>query len=150
VRIYVASSWRNARQQTVVRALRAVGHSVYDFREPTPGANGFAWDHVACAEALRDPKRFRDEVLTNPIALRGYGLDKAALDGADAVVLVLPCGRSAHLELGYACGSNRYQPERKTCVLLDEPLSEPELMYLMVDRLCTSIEEVVEFLGEGA
>lgn len=42
-RIYVASSWRNSRQPEVVRALREVGHHVYDFRNPSKGDTGFAW-----------------------------------------------------------------------------------------------------------
>lgn len=31
MKIYVASSWRNPSQQTVVQALRGAGHDVYDF-----------------------------------------------------------------------------------------------------------------------
>lgn len=36
--IYVASSWRCARQPAVVAALRAAGHEVYDFKNPAPVA----------------------------------------------------------------------------------------------------------------
>jgi hypothetical protein len=35
MKIYVASSWRNERQQDVVKTLRAANHEVYDFRERT-------------------------------------------------------------------------------------------------------------------
>ena len=34
MRIYVASSWRNLYQPTVVTALRQEGYEVYDFRYP--------------------------------------------------------------------------------------------------------------------
>jgi hypothetical protein len=61
-----------------------------------------------------------------------------ALRAADITVLVLPCGRSAHLELGYATGAGQC-----TIVLLDDPMSEPELMYLMNSHICTSLAEVV-------
>ena len=30
MKVYVASSWRNERQQEIVRALREAGHDVYD------------------------------------------------------------------------------------------------------------------------
>ena len=42
-RIYVASSWRNSSQPTLVATLRYVGHEVYDFRRPFNGVPGFAW-----------------------------------------------------------------------------------------------------------
>ncbi len=85
---------------------------------------------------------FRDDVLTHPIARAGHNKDMAALASADATVLVLPCGRSAHLELGWACGM-----QRKTLVLLDDPISEPELMYLACTKVCISLAEVIQELA---
>lgn len=139
LRIYVASSWRNeTRQQAVVKALRADGHDVYDFRNPAPGDHGFAWRQCASKEQLRDARKFRDEVLTHPIAEAGFEKDMDALAEADVCVLVLPCGRSAHLELGYAIGACRTM----SIVLLDDPLGEPELMYLAASVICVNLEEV--------
>ena len=144
MRVYVASSWRNeARQQLVVETLRAHSHDVYDFRNPAPGNTGFSWRScVTEEEQLRDPRRFRDEVLTSDTAQQGFRLDMEALRYADATVLVLPCGRSAHLELGYAVGAGQ-----GTIVLLDDPMSEPELMVLMCGRVCTTVDEVVVALS---
>jgi hypothetical protein len=138
MRIYVASSWRNVYQQDVVKALEKAGHAVYDFKNPAPGDNGFSWRQCATEEQLKDPKKYRDEVLTHPIAKRGFSYDMSALVSAECTILVLPCGRSAHLELGYATGMGQ-----RTIVLLDNPLSEPELMYLMNTMICTSLEEVL-------
>src|SRR5574341_1164610 len=126
MRIYVASSWRNKRQPSVVEALRAAGHDVYDFRNPKPDNSGFGWRQCATEEQLKDPKRFRDEVLTHPIAREGFSLDMNALRNADVTVLVLPCGRSAHLEFGWAAGHGQM-----TFVLFDDVIDEPELMDLM-------------------
>lgn len=142
MKIYVASSWRNTFQPSVVAALRADGHDVYDFRNPAPGDHGFSWRQCAEPEQLKDPRRFRDEVLRHPIARAGFEKDMAALKAADATVLVLPCGRSAHLELGYAAGAGQ-----STIVLLDDPMSEPELMYLANRYICTSLEDVVLVAG---
>lgn len=144
MRIYVASSWRNTFQQHVVHTLRAAGHDVYDFRNPEPGDHGFSWRQCATPEQLADPRAFRDAVLTHPVARAGFRKDMSALVDADATVLVLPCGRSAHLELGYATGAGQ-----RTIVLLDSPMSEPELMYLMNTEICVSLDEVVESLGNG-
>lgn len=141
MKVYVASSWRNTVQPEVVKELRKYGHDVYDFRNPAPGDTGFGWRQCAEEAQLRDPKRFRDEVLTHPAAQKGFKNDMDALRSAQATVLVLPCGRSAHLELGYATGAGQ-----KTIVLLDDPMSEPELMYLMNTAICTTLDGVVKML----
>ena len=46
MKLYVASSWRNLNQPTVVELLRKCGHEVYDFRNPAPGDNGFHWEEI--------------------------------------------------------------------------------------------------------
>ena len=61
------------------------------------------------------------------------------MESADVVVLVMPCGRSAHLELGFAVGQGK-----PTIILLSD--GEPELMYKMVRSLVTSVEEVITAL----
>lgn len=139
MKVYVASSWRNSLQPDIVDALRRLGHQVYDFRHPGPDDHGFGWRQCADESQLKDPKRFRDEVLTHPIAQSGFAKDMNALRGADATVLVLPCGRSAHLELGWATGHGQL-----TAVLLDNPMSEPELMYLMNSVICASLNDLLE------
>lgn len=139
MRVYVASSWRNERQPAVVEALRGAGHWVYDFRNPDPGDCGFSWTQCAPGPSyLTDPNLFRDNVLQHPRAQEGFAKDMQALKAADVTVLVLPCGRSAHLELGYATGAGQ-----RTVVLLDDPMSEPELMYLMNSVICVSMEEML-------
>lgn len=145
MKIYVASSWRNTYQSVVVETLRRAGHDVYDFRNPAPGDKGFSWTQcVEDKQWLKDPAIFRDRVLTHPIAIAGFEKDMTALRAADATVLVLPCGRSAHLELGWAAGAGQ-----KSIVLLDDPMSEPELMYKMNTMICTTLVEVVDALNES-
>ena len=70
----------------------------------------------------------------------GFAQDKLALQMADVTVLVLPCGRSAHLELGYAAGQGQH-----IAILMLEP-NEPELMYLLCDRVCLSMDELLSWL----
>lgn len=141
MKIYVASSWRNDYQQTVVTVLREAGHSVYDFRNP-PNGTGFSWGEI-------DPdwKQWSKEDylrnLSTPQADRGFNSDWQALQWADAIVLVLPCNRSAHLELGVGIGWLKH-----TCILLDDTF-EPELMYKGVDRICTNLDDVVTWLMEA-
>lgn len=143
MRVYVASSWKNGHQPFVVRALRAMGHDVYDFRHPVPGDDGFHWTQVTDQPKPWSGAVLR-QVLDHPIARDGYAKDMGALATCDACVLVLPCGRSAHLELGWAAGALK-----PTAVLMLEP-DEPELMYLMTGRVCSSIDEVVAFLDRAS
>ena len=138
-RIYVASSWRNPRQQDVVERLRSAGHEVYDFRNPAPGNTGFAWSAIDPGWIAWTAAEFR-AALAHPIAQAGFALDHAAMEWADTFVLVLPCGRSAHLEMGWACGRGK----RTAILMLGQ--NEPELMYLEADRICLSIDELIQHL----
>ncbi len=139
-RIYVASSWRCSEQPAVVQALRAAGHEVYDFRNP-PDKSGFGWSQIDPAWLGWTINEYRN-MLDHPLAVGGFASDFAAMQWADTFVLVLPCGRSAHLELGWAVGAGK-----RTAILLSQDKFEPELMYRMVDMLATSLDEVVEWAG---
>ena len=139
MKVYVASSWRNDRQPAVVEALQAAGYEVYDFRHPTPGDSGFHWSEIDPNWHRWDADTYR-EALGHPVARHGFRNDMNALMEADVVVLVLPCGRSAHLELGHACGSGK-----PTAILLAND-NEPELMYRMVTLLANDVIEVIEWL----
>lgn len=138
MKIYVASSWRNTKQPAVVARLREAGHLVYDFRHPADGNDGFAWSTIDRDWLEWTATEFRHH-LSHISAIDGFNLDMAALRWAEVCVLVLPCGRSAHLEAGWAVGAGR-----RTFVLLDEA-PEPELMYRMT-TVCLDIEEIVEAL----
>lgn len=134
MKVYVASSWRNEHQPSVVKALRDAGHEVYDFKAPAPGDNGFHWTEIDGGWKNWTPERFRT-ALDHPIARAGYKKDMDALDECNVCVLVMPCGRSAHLEAGFAIGAGK-----PTFILLSD--GEPELMYKMA-RVCLTLGEVI-------
>jgi hypothetical protein len=135
MKIYVASSWRNDYQPEVVRILREAGHDVYDFKNPREGDKGFHWSEIDPAWKQWTPEVYRD-ALRHPVAERGFVSDMSALIWCDCVVAVQPFGRSASLELGWACGAGK-----KTILLLAS--GEPELMVKMCDHICISMDEVV-------
>jgi hypothetical protein len=139
MRIYVASSWRNERQQAFVEALRADGHLVYDFRNPPAGRGGFHWSDLDPAWREWSAEGYRETLLTHPLAANGYLNDLRAMIWADACVLVMPCGRSAHLELGWCAGAGK-----RTVILLAD--GEPELMYLLANHIVTTTEELLRTL----
>ena len=63
-----------------------------------------------------------------------------ALSASSACVLVMPCGRSAHLELGHANGAGK-----PTAILLSD--GEPELMYGMADLVTDSLDEIESWVA---
>lgn len=141
--LYVASSWRNPLQPGIVRALHAAGLDCYDFRNPRAGEQGFNWREIDPNWQHWTPEEWR-AALDHPIARRSFSLDKAALDHADCGVLLLPCGRSAHLEVGYLAG--RGVP---VFTVVQEPV-EPELMQLLLGppcHICTNFDELFRRLG---
>jgi hypothetical protein len=133
MKIYVASSWRNTYQQSVVKLLRHLGHDVYDFRNPAPGNYGFAWSSIDPNWKSWTPDVYR-KALKNPIAKDGYALDSDAIRWCDAGVLVLPSGRSASFELGHIMGQGK-----PGFVYMPEPC-EPELMYAEASILVSDDE----------
>lgn len=139
-RIYVASSWRNTYQPMMVKILRDQGHAVYDFRNPPNGVPGFAWSEIDPDWQSWSAERYRKLLTTHPIAALGYQNDMRGMLWADTCVLLLPCGRSAHLEAGWFCGQG------KRCIVLTKDGEEPELMALMATEICISPAEVLEAL----
>ena len=109
------------------------------FATPAPGNHGFQWTEIDPEWKAWQPKDFR-EALDHPIAVEGFQRDMRALACCDICVLVLPCGRSAHLEAGYAAGFGK-----KVIVLLAP--GEPELMYRMADFICFDVDEVVSVVS---
>lgn len=140
-RIYVASSWRNPIYPGVVDRLRSVGHEVYDFRNPAPDNTGFAWSQCAVGDAKTIPGYLA--AIKTSRALSGFSFDKNALEWADTCVLVLPCGRSAHIEAGYAAGQGK-----DVYFLLHPDDFQPELMYLLGTAASESLDEIIQWMSE--
>jgi hypothetical protein len=146
-KIYLASSWRNQCQPDLVKALRERGHEVYDFRHPSSGGpatsgaldDGFRWSEVDPDWQSWNADKFRGKVLSHPLAQAGFEQDLAGLEWSDTCVLLLPCGRSAHLEAGWAAGAG------KLLVILLLGDLEPELMYRF-GLITTSVEELLRVL----
>lgn len=138
-KIYVASSWRNLYQQEVVKKLREAGHEVYDFKNPKEGDKGFHWSEIDPKWQEWTSEQYRDN-LSHPVADAGFKSDYDAMEWADTCVLVMPCGRSAHIEAGYFNGSGK-----DLLILLSD--GEPELMYKMADHICINIDEVKAILA---
>lgn len=149
--VYVASSWRNPLQIAVCAALRSAGIDHYDFRRAGPQGDGFRWQEVMPEYVDTDghtTSAHHEDYLTAlgaPRAIEAFELDMGALKRADTTILILPCNRSAHLELGYAVGAGQ-----RTAIWLDPNESghiTPELMYKMVNFITPSLFDLLGWLG---
>lgn len=144
MKIYVASSWRNVLQPAIVHALRRCGHDVYDFRNPKPGDQGFRWNEVGSPDYKPgdrvSPEVYR-QMLAHPRAAEGYASDICHVRDCDAVVYVLPCGRSASWEFGYAMGQGKVG----YVVAFDDV--EPDLMFREATILA-NMNELFDAFGE--
>jgi hypothetical protein len=125
MRIYLASSWRNPYYDECLRLLKEAGHDVYNFRDPR---HAFNWDQIDPNWAAWELDTYL-EALEHPLAQAGYRRDKEALDWCQMCVLLLPSGRSAHLEAGYAIGQGKH-----THVVLPPLLDSADLMNLLAGK----------------
>jgi hypothetical protein len=140
--LYVASSWRNPLYDGVIQVLKAAKVPHYDFKHPSSGSDGFHW-HDIMPNWERWEARVYREALRHPLACQGFKADMDALEACARLLLVLPCGRSAHLELGHAIGAGK-----ETIIYYPEMVQiEPELMYKAATHLCVTMGEVLARLG---
>jgi hypothetical protein len=117
--IYLIGALSNPKVPEVANEMRAAGLEVFD-----------NW-HAAGPEADREWERYERargyrlvQALDNYSAWHVFEYDKAHLDECKVGVLMYPCGKSGHLELGYMIGQGK-----KGYVLLDE---EPERWDVML------------------
>jgi hypothetical protein len=135
--IYLIGRLKDERVPWVAYDLRAAGFDVFDdWYSAGPTADD-DWQQYEKARG-----RSYVEALDCIAARHAFKLDFDHLHLADAGVLVLPAGKSAHMELGYLAGKGK-----ATFILL--PGEEPErwdLMYKLATYVCTSVPELVEKL----
>lgn len=109
--IYLIGSLRNTAIPLVAKELRSSGFEVFDdWYAAGPEADDY-WKAYEIA-------RGRDYItaLKGAAAKHIFEFDKHHLDKCAAALLVLPAGKSAHLELGYLRGLGK-----PTVILLDSP-----------------------------
>lgn len=131
---FIASRWRNKEEvQILADKLRQKGKKVYCFLDADNAHLDTLRDpHEAMKEfeALSD---WRNDVQVKKI----FDADTEGLRKSKALILLLPAGKSAHLEAGIAYGLG------KTCILVGEQ-KETESNYLIFIQWFKTIDE---FMG---
>lgn len=133
--IYVIGSLRNEAIPEVAADLRTVQLDAFDdWFAAGPEADDY-WKQYEVSRG-----HSFTEALRGHAARHVFEFDRSHLDRCDAAILVLPAGKSGHLELGYAAGCGK-----PTYILLDGQDSRFDVMYGFCDRVFNSKEEMLEF-----
>lgn len=136
--VYVIGSLRQPeRVQEVAARLRLEGYQVFD---DWLAAGKEADDYLYAYEQSRG--RSCSEALQGYAAKHIFALDHYHLDKAPIVVLVLPAGKSAHLELGWALGRGK-----KGFILLNGEPERIDVMYQFATAICNDLDELVQRMG---
>jgi len=131
-KLYLIGSLRNKEIPTIANSLRKIGFDVFDdWFSPGPRADE-EWKKY---EKRRG--RSYKEAMQGYHAKHVFEFDKHHLDTSDFCVLVLPAGRSGHLELGYLKGLGR-----KCYILLEKNSDRWDIMYQFADGIYDTIEEL--------
>jgi len=136
MKIYIATSWKNeVRAISLARILRRAGFEVDCFCDASTGRYIFHFSEIGLLEEI-DAISF----LQNARARAAFAEDKKWIDWSDVVVMLAPCGNSAHLEAGYAKGKGK-----KLYIYGEFPKGEFDVMYGFADGLFR-IEELPELI----
>jgi hypothetical protein len=134
MKLYLIGSLRNPQIPRLAENLRGLGLEIFD---DWYAAGPKADDHWKEYEEGRG-NDYRDG-LKGWAAQHVFEFDVFHLNRCDGAMLVLPAGRSGHLELGYASGLGK-----KTYVLLDRP-DRWDVMYQFArDGIFFSEDEMYE------
>lgn len=121
----------------MVEALRAAGHLVHDWRQ-----DDFSWQDIDPNYENWSSANYVAG-LFEPVADRQFRANRAAIAAwCDTLVLILPCGRCAHAEFGFAAGQGK-----RTIILLNaEHRGPPDLMHRFADEFVTDIDDLLDAL----
>lgn len=133
--VYLIGSLRNPEVQNLQAKLRQGGLSAYaDWMAVGPEADDHWRDHYK-GLGLTYQKALRE-----PASVQTFEFDVSHMKASSAIVLVSPCGKSGHLELGWATGIGK-----PTAILLDDP-DRWDVMYQFADLVTDDYEELSKWL----
>jgi nucleoside 2-deoxyribosyltransferase len=136
IKVYLIGSLRNPAVPELANELRVAGFEVFD---DWYSAGERADDSWQAYENIRG--RDYKAALKGFSAQMIFNFDKKHIDEADAVVLLLPAGKSGHLELGYALGQGK-----PGYILFDKVPERYDVMYNFATDVFFDKTELIEEL----
>lgn len=137
--IYVIGSLRNPEIPHVANKLEQIGLEPFaDWWGAGPEADDW-WKRYNEERGIS-----YEEALDGYAARNVFEFDKRHIDRCDAVLLVLPAGKSGHLELGYAIGSGK-----RGFILADDKLGKErwDVMYRFAEKVFMTKEQMYDYLS---
>lgn len=132
--IYIIGSLRNPGVPATANMIRAINKNweVFDsWYAPGPKADDFLRDY-AKQKGLNYKETLQDWAATHI-----FEFDKKHIDRATDVVMVMPAGKSGHLELGYALGQGK-----RGYILFDQEPKRVDVMYQFATDIFFSFKEL--------
>src|SRR6185369_7512832 len=138
--IYLIGSLRNPKVTEVANRLRDEGFEVFDdWMAAGPEADDYWQDYE------KERGHTFAQALQGLAARHVYEFDRYHLTRADVGILMLPAGKSGHLELGWILGRGK-----TGFILLDGEPDRFDVMYLFADGVFTALDELIVKLKEWA
>lgn len=136
LRLYLIGSLRNPQVPVIAAAIRQLGFEVIDdWFAAGPEADDY-WQKYEKGRGHSLPEALEGRAARNVVQF-----DKKNIDRSSIAVLLMPAGKSGHLELGYACGFGL-----KTFVLMDIEPERFDVMYALCTGLYMSLDELLKKL----
>jgi len=133
---FIASRYRNKNEVLdLARKLRQKGKTVYCFIESEASIKNLG-DLDANAEDAMKKFESITNWATSPAVREVFEMDMEALKNSETVILLLPAGKSAHLEAGVAYGLG------KNLILIGDQ-KEAESLYLIFNRFYPDIDSFI-------
>ena len=137
--VYLIGSLRNPEVTKIANSIRELGLDVFDdWMAAGPEADDY-WQKYETGRG----HSYR-QALAGRAATHVFGFDKHYLDLATAGVLVLPAGKSGHLELGYLIGQGK-----PGYILLEKPPERFDVMYKFATDIFDKVEDLCKTLSRS-
>lgn len=134
--IYLIGALNNWKVIEIAKELRKLGFEVFDsWISPGPEADNY-WRKYSKKRGLT-----YKEALKDWSAKHIFEFDKYHLNRSDIGVLVMPAGKSGHLELGYMIGQGK-----PGYILFDKEPKKWDIMHLFANDVFFNIEDLIKQL----
>jgi len=130
----IVSSFRNKNNvNDLIKRIREKGYSCYNFADTPADPNNPEGEPEEQMKVFESNKGFMNDSRYKEI----FDKDLEGLKNAEKVILLLPAGTSAHMEIGIAYGLG------KKCILIGEP-QKPESLYLLFHECYGNTEDFLK------
>lgn len=136
--VYLIGSLTNPYIQDLAEKIRPLGFDVFDDWHSAGEIADIRFNEYR----LKRKMNYR-EALNSWAARHIFTFDRRHLDRSHIVILVMPSGKSGHLELGYSVGSGK-----RTAILFDKEPEKLDQMHQFADYIALNEDELFEWLNK--